>query len=429
MTAMPQTVVELESFIRDHVRSEVADVAVSNMERAQAEAETIRAQQKNPADLAEFAKLAEERRNARAKVDSTGKLVSDPLKGRGLGFARLARTLALAEQARTTPVAAAKMLAAQGGEEYARLGDVLEQRLMSQGSFAQGGSLVPPEMAAEMVELLYAKTVALALGARTMEFQASINIGKLNSGASVAYAGENALIVPSTPGTGELRLAGKKAVALVGVTNELLRNPSVGADAILRDDLLQAMALRRDLSALRGTGDASQPKGVTKWINSSNYFNSAGTTTANKVADLVKAVRLVDESNIDLTSGGWAMSPRSKWALFATLDSNSNFVFAQQLAMGMLLGFPVRTTTQIPNNLGGGTDSEVYFGAWADLIIGFDKVTPLSLEFFPNGTYHDGSALVSGISQDQTPVRLMEAHDVVLRHDNTFARIDAVAWT
>jgi HK97 family phage major capsid protein len=303
-----------------------------------------------------------------------------------------------------------------------------ELRAMSASSMTAGGALIPPELAAELVELLYARTVVMGLGARTMDFTSSINLGKINSGATVYYVGEAANITPSQPGFGELRMTGKKAAALVSVTNELLRNPSVGADTIVRDDLLQAMALRRDLSALRGTGDSGQPKGITKFINASNVFNSTGTTTAQKVADLTKAIRLVDESNVPLDSGGWCMSPRSKWSLFATLDANSNFVFAAQLAMGMLLGFPARSTTQVPNNLGGGSDSEVYFGAWNDLIIGFDKTTPMQVEAFPNGAYFDGAAVVSGISNDTTPIRLMEAHDVLARHDNTFARIDAVGW-
>ena len=97
------------------------------------------------------------------------------------------------------------------------------------------------------------------------------------------------------------------------------------------------MAVRRDLSFFRGAGDTFQPKGLNKFINSNNQFASAGTTTANKVADLVKAIRLVDESNVIgryNVMPGFAMSPRSKWSIFASLDSNSNLTFAAMLARG-----------------------------------------------------------------------------------------------
>jgi len=419
---------DLEKIVRDVVNKVDADKAVENMARAQEAGD--RAMKDGGLD-ALFRLVREHEKPERAKVEN-GAVVSDPHKGKGLGFARFARSMVMMQLTKAPLLDAARELS-KTDKSYQSTVDMIEGkaelRAMSASSMSAGGSLIPPEMAAELVELLYAKTVALELGARTMDFNSSISMGKINSGATTYYVGEAANITPSQPGTGELRMTGKKAAALVPITNELLRNPSVGADTIVRDDLLQAMALRRDLSALRGTGDSNQPKGVTKWINSSNYFNSTGTTTAQKIADIVKAVRLVDESKIPLDSGGWVMSPRSKWALFATLDNNSNFVFAAQLALGMLLGFPIRSTTQIPNNLGGGTDSEVYFGAWNDLVIGFDKTTPMQIEAFPNGAYYDGSAVVSGISNDTTPIRLLEGHDVVLRHDNTFSRIDAVAWT
>ena len=423
------TASDLEKIVRDTINKVDADKAADNMGRAREAGERVVLDGGGIEALVRMARESD--KPSRARVEN-GVVSHDPYKGRGLGFVRFIRSVVMMQMDKKPLIDSARALASVD-KEYQSTVDFIESRenlrAMSVSSLTAGGALIPPELSGEIVELLYAKTVALALGARTIEFTSSINMGKMNSGATVYYVGEGANVTPSQPAFGELRLTGKKAAAIVPVTNELLRNPSVGADTIIRDDLLQAMALRRDLSALRGTGETNQPKGVTRWINSSNVFNSTGTTTAQKVADLVKAVRLVDESNVPLDSGGWALSPRSKWALFATLDANSNFVFAAQLAMGMLLGFPNRTTTQIPNNLGGGTDSEVYFGAWNDLVMGFDKATPTQVEAFPNGTFFDGSALVSGISSDQTPIRMLEGHDVILRHDNTFARIDAVAWT
>lgn len=420
---------DLEKIVRDVVSKVDADKAAENMARAQEVGERA---MKDGGGIDALARLVRNHEiPERAKVEN-GALVSDPHKGKGLGFARFARSLVMMQLTKAPLIDAARELS-KTDKSYQSTVDLIESkselRTMSVSSMSSGGALVPTEMASEMIELLYAKTVSLELGARTMEFSSSISLGRMNSGATAYYVGEAANITPSQPGFGELRMTGKKIAAIASITNELLRNPSVGADAIVRDALLHAMAERRDLSVLRGAGDSNQPKGVTKWINSSNYFNSTGTTTAQKIADIVKAVRLVDESQIPLDSGGWVMSPRSKWSLFATLDSNSNYVFAAQLALGMLLGFPLRSTRQIPNNLGGGSDSEVYFGAWNDLIIGYDKTTPMQLESFPNGTWFDGSALVSGVSNDTTPIRLLEAHDVVLRHDNTFSRIDAVAWT
>jgi HK97 family phage major capsid protein len=424
------TAADLEKIIRDTVNKVDADRAAANMQRAQEDGERAL----KDGGIEALVRLVRDVNAVPRATVQEGVVVSDPFKGKGLRAARFFRCAALAAESKRKVSDVAKTIAiredvtAEDKRAYGELAALLEERALQSNVMTGGGALVPPELAAELVELLYARTVVLALGARTLEFTSSINLGKMNSGATVSYVGELGNIVPSQPGFGELRMTGRKASSLVAVTNELLRNPSVSADTIIRDDLLQAMALRRDLSALRGTGDTFQPKGITKFIAAGNVFNSTGTTTAQKVADLTKAIRLVDESNVPLDSGGWAVSPRTKWGLFATLDANSNFVFAMQLAMGMLLGFPLKTTTQIPNNLGGGTDSELYFGAWNDLIVGFDRATPMQVEAFPNGAYHDGSAVVSGISNDSTPVRMLEGHDIIARHDNTFARIDQVAW-
>lgn len=432
MTALANlTTADLEKIIRDTINKVDADRAADNMARAQEAGERV---MKDGGGLEQLIRMVRSIDQTPRAVVENGVVVSDPHKGKGLRAARFFRCAAIATESKRSIVDIAKDIAARSDvaaedkRAYGELAEMMEKRALQSNVLTGGGALVPPELAAELVELLYARTVVLALGARTLEFTSSINLGKMNSGATVSYVGEASNIVPSQPGFGELRMTGRKASALVAVTNELLRNPSVSADTIIRDDLLQAMALRRDLSALRGTGDTFQPKGITRFINASNVFNSTGTTTAQKIADICKAVRLVDESNVPLDSGGWAVSPRTKWGLFATLDANSNFVFAMQLAMGMLLGFPLKTTTQIPNNLGGGSDSEVYFGAWNDLIMGFDRATPMQVEAFPNGAYYDGSAVVSGISNDTTPVRLLEGHDVLARHDNTFARVDAVQW-
>jgi HK97 family phage major capsid protein len=390
-----------------------------------------RAEGKNLGELVREAIALE--RAGKAVLDGNGRILNDPASGRGLEFARWAKTsvVARAEGRSARDVAHAW---SKTNRAYSVIADKFSEaeknaRALTQTSLTSGGALVPPEMYSEIIELLYAKTVALAHGARTLEFSGSISLGRINQGATVYYVGEAQNITPSQQGTGELRMTGKKAAAIVMISNELIRNPAVGADAMVRDDLLNAIALRRDLSALRGTGDTFQPKGVTGWINANNAFASSGTTTAQRVADLAKMIRLVDQSNVSLDSGGFAMSPRSKWSLFSTLDGNAQFVFAAQLAQGMLFGFPVRTTTQIPDNLGAGSDSEVYFGAWNDLIIGLDQATPMQVEAFPNGAVWDGTQVVSGISSDITPIRLLEGHDICLRHDSTFSKLTGVQWT
>lgn len=420
---------DLKKIVADEVSSATSKVIGEALEKAQ-DAAARATREGTVADLVSRAVKAGE--TPVAVVDQRSlQVIHDPHKGKGLGFARFAKTALAAKVLGQDARELAHSWSKQGHRDYSVIADAFDaqRRGMSEGSFGAGGGLVPVQYAAEFIELLYPQVVSQKLGAGTMEFQRQLVIGKLNQGVTVSYIGEAANIVPSQPGTGQLSLSAKKAGAAVPVTNEMLRNPSVGAETIIRDDLLRAMAVRRDLSFYRGAGDTFQPKGMNKWVNSANVFASTGTTLAQKVADMIKAIRLVDESNVGLGTGGFAMAPRSKWALAATLDNQGQFVFAAMLASGQLFGFQLGATTSIPTNLGGGSDSEVYFGAHGDAIIGLDTVEPLMIETFPNGTYNDGSSVVSGISSDQSVIRVLEAHDMLLRHDKSFAQITGVAWT
>jgi HK97 family phage major capsid protein len=198
-------------------------------------------------------------------------------------------------------------------------------------------------------------------------------------------------------------------------------------DQILRDDMARAMAVRRDLSYYRGAGAVGEPKGVRNWLPSGQKFNSTGTTAAAKVADLAKAMKLVADGNFDLNGAAWAMSPRSWFGLFGTTTTTGDHLFMGMLSLGTLYGAPARMTASIPDTIA--TDkSEVYFGLHREALIGLDIGNPTTIEFFPNGSYGTGSSSVSGISRNQSVLRIIEGHDIALRQSKAFGLIEAVAW-
>jgi HK97 family phage major capsid protein len=411
---------QLESVISDAVGKKLADFAID--QKREADERFAKFVADNKLDVGRM--LREEMaKGTGAQGDrERGVVTFDPHKGKGLDFARMVRCIGEAKRSGKSPVAVAEEYGKAGIEGYSELA-----RGLTEGNFGSMGFKVPVQVSNEFIGLLYPQTVCLELGARTMEFKGSLIIGKQNQGATVYYVGEAQNITPSTPSGGTLEFKRKTAAAIVPIANTLLRNPSVGADTFLRDDLLQAIANKRDLSMLRGPGTEYQPRGLKNAIASANINGIAGATLANKVADLIGMIALVDGADVPLTRGGFAMNPRTKWALAATLDGNGNYVFLPMLAMGNLYGFAYKTSTAIPKNLGGGSnESEVYFGQWPELLLGIE--TDLEIEMFPNGTFFDGSALVSGISSDQSVIRALEGHDVLLRRNNAFSMLTGVTY-
>lgn len=409
---------DLKSIIRDAVGPVVAERMKELEDRWKAE---DGARTKSLAE--QFAAVAKAGTPAAQRRATEG---HDPHNGKALNFARAVKALAVARMD-GLPYSAAPDVAKRWGDE--RVAEALlgaHKKALAESVFADGGALVPEEFSSEFIELLRAAAVVESMGLRPVPMKGSLTMGRQNSAGSASYLGENQNITKSQPTVAQLTLSAKKLAGLVPISNDLLRNPAAGAEAFVRDDLVAVMNLAKDLYLLRGTGTQYSPKGVRYWANASNINAISAATLAGKIADLVQAIRLVEQANVPEARRGWVLHPRTKWALASTTDSNGNFVFLQEMMRGMLFGFPFRSTTQVPINLGGGTESEIYFGEWSQGLLGED--TNLNVEVFPNGAYHDGSSVVSGISADQTVIRAIARHDFVVRHDTAFAVITGVTY-
>jgi HK97 family phage major capsid protein len=112
---------------------------------------------------------------------------------------------------------------------------------------------------------------------------------------------------------------------------------------------------------------------------------------------------------------GWLMHPRTWWFLWRLRDGNGNQVFRAELDRGMLAGFPVRKTTNIPINLGaGGDESEVYLVDFASIVVG--ETMDLEIAVADGASFVSaGGAQVNGFQSDETLVRALMQHDVNAR--------------
>ncbi len=128
-----------------------------------------------------------------------------------------------------------------------------------------------------------------------------------------------------------------------------------------------------------------------------------------------------------MTSPGWIMSPRSFIYLLGLRDTQGNKAFPE-MASGTLKGYPFATTTAIPNNLAvtGTNESEIYFCDFADVLV--CEVPGLLISVSSEAAYYDGSAVVSAFSRDQTVIRVIAQHDLVMRHTESVAVLSDVDW-
>jgi len=259
-------------------------------------------------------------------------------------------------------------------------------KAQSAGVDTAGGYLVPVQALGGIIELLRANMVTAALGATVLDGLTGVPVEiPKQTGASTAFwVEENAAITESEITFGQLALNPKALAALVKMSNRSLRLTNPSLEALIRDDITQQIALALDLAALRGTGVGgsilgmvNQPGIVTVDFDSTAVHGSATNPSWEAMYELEG---VLEDANALRGRLGYAMSPKLKRqmsklrsAAFATVDNEGPFLQTQPMTAAhitAILGWPFQTTTQIPNTLGSGTQTEVLFGNWADLIIG-----------------------------------------------------------
>jgi HK97 family phage major capsid protein len=147
---------------------------------------------------------------------------------------------------------------------------------------------------------------------------------------------------------------------------------------------------------------------------------------AKVTADLGAAITRVMSANVLFVNPGWVLPPRI-WNYLATLRNSQGALAFPEMAGGVLMGFPFKICTQIPVNLGTGTnESEVYFVNWVDCVIG--EALNLMIDVSDTAAYYDGSAVVAPFSQDQTVIRVISEHDFNMRYVYSAAMITGVIW-
>jgi len=311
-------------------------------------------------------------------------------------------------------------------------GDPMVHKALAEAEFTSGGALVEPEFAAEIIELLSARTVVRKAGATSVPLESgTMQMPYIGSGAVAQWTGEAEAVNATTMTFGQLTLRGKELVAIVPISNKLLRHTGNRADGIVQQDLVRALSVAEDVAFIRGLGSEAAPKGLLYWAASDHKFDANSTVNqANVTDDLGTAIFNLEDSDVDIMNGHWIINPETKKGLMTARDANSNLVWKDEMKDGTLFGFPFDYTTSVPRNLGTGTDeSEVYFADMDKIVIGDDET--IQIDVFDGAAYVDSAGTVrSAVSQNQTVIRALLSTDLGARQrGEEISVIEAVKWS
>lgn len=285
---------------------------------------------------------------------------------------------------------------------------------------SEGGFLINEQYSRDIIPLLLSKTAVMELGTRRIPMPGgNLNMPKLTGGATSYYVGENANATKSQQTFGNVKLSSKKLVTLVPVSNDLIRNASPEADAIVRDDMVQQMRLKLDYTAMYGAGTNFEPMGIKRGVSTANLTTATGASTL--TADIPGTmIGNLMAQNVPMTSAGW-MFPSQIWSAFYNLKTTTNqYIYRDEMNRGTLNGFPFRVSNQITtaNSTAGTTYYDIFFGDFSEFIMGDE----MAFEFMASNeaSWYDGSVLQSAFSLDQTVLKITAKHDFALRHNAAF---------
>lgn len=335
--------------------------------------------------------------------------------------------------------AAMRAVAAAGGDRSAAV--KIAEDWGHSGLFAQqsgltgaaGGFLIPEDVSGELIELLRPASVVMSLGPVIMPMpNGNLTMNRINVGTTSSYIGELQDVPATGVQFGQLKLSSKKLAALVPISNDLLQSASTQADAVVRDDMVLSMATRTDLAFIRGAGTQFTPLGLRNQLtgtafDTTNVLTMTATPSLVTITtDLGRLELALLNANISMTRPGWIMAPRTMMHLMNLRDGNGNYAFPEMMN-GQLRGKPFRVTTQIPVNLGGGTESELYLADFAHVVVGEQQGIELAIS--TEAAYRDASNTLQGsFSRDETVIRAIAKHDLALRHLPAVAILTGVTW-
>lgn len=393
----------------DRLEGEIASITaqIERHEKAIAAMATLTAPVNTPAPAAPSAPAAKAPAQAKEK---------------GLRFGAAMRAVAAAGGDRAQAVAIA--------EGWGQSGLFAQQ---SGQTGAGGGFLIPEDVSGELIELLRPASVIMSFNPVIMPMDnGNLTMNRINVGSTASYIGELQDIPSTGVQFGQLKLSSKKLAALVPISNDLLASASTQADAVVRDDMVLSLATRMDLAFIRGPGTQFSPLGLRNQLTGTAFeatnviAANATVNLANVTTDLGKLELALLNANVPMNRPGWIMSPRVMMFLMNLRDGNGNYAFPEVMN-GQLRGKPYRVTTQVPSNLGGGTESELYLADFAHVVVGEQQGIELAIS--NEAAYRDASSTMqASFSRDETVVRAIAKHDIAMRHLPAVAILTGVTW-
>jgi len=290
------------------------------------------------------------------------------------------------------------------------------------GSGTTGGTLAATNLLdGSFIEVLRNKARVMQLGATVLSgLVGNVDIPRQTGQTSTFWVAEGVDTTESEATFDKVSLAMKSIGTYSLITRNMLMQATPDIDMIARADMLAAMALGIDLAALSGIGTGATPRGI---ANVSGIGSVIGGTNGAAVSidnyiDLETAVTSANAPETNLAYLTNAKTIGSTKKLKSTTGQylwTGSAVGAQSGTPGEINGYPVARSNQARSTLTKGTSSgvcsEIFFGAWSELLIGEWGVLEIVPNPYATEAYKSGGVLL----------RALQSIDIGVRHAASFS--------
>lgn len=261
--------------------------------------------------------------------------------------------------------------------------------------------LVPTEHRAQSyIDILRNSSSVMQAGARRLTgLSGNVDIPRMATSAGAAWiSAEHGDSADGEPTFETVALTPKDISRSTPMSRRMQQQSSPAIEGLVRLDIAQSIALGIDLGALEGSGAAGQPTGV---LNQSGIATPTAFAAVNPTfAEVVAMETAVANANALMGSLAYIGRTNMHGALKTTaVDAGSGQFVAQN---GVVNGYRYIQSNQ-------GTDGNLYFGNWADVLIGMwgglDLVPDEATLAAKGGLY----------------IRAFQTCDIAVRHPQSFA--------
>jgi len=233
---------------------------------------------------------------------------------------------------------------------------------LATGTVANGGATVATNLlASEFIDVLRNSASVMQAGARMLPgLQGNVSIPRKNTGSAGGWIStEGGAAAESNPVFGVTTLAPKNVGAWTDMTRQLILQSTPAIEALVRDDLTQALALAIDKGALEGTAATGQPRGLLNTVGINKPANFAAAVPT--FAEMVALETAVAEDNALFGNLSYITDAATYGGLKTRVKDVGSGMFV--LENGQANGYNVIRTQQA-------TAGNVYFGNFSDMLIG-----------------------------------------------------------